>query len=70
MIRDRSLFMIACVCISMAPIVGSLTEYSLKYSGRVPHHFSGKGKAHLYGGRRHREQRLWHVHRVDSYLNF
>ena len=22
------------------------------------------------GGRRHREQRLWHVHRVDSYLNF
>ena len=60
--------MIACVCICMAPIVGPLTKYSLKYSGRVPHHFSGKRKAHSYGGRRHREQRLWQVHRVDSYL--
>ena len=39
--------MIACVCICMAPIVGSLTEYSLKYSGRVPHRFSGKGQGAL-----------------------
>ena len=23
----------------------------------------------MYGERWHREQRLWHVHRVDSYLN-
>ena len=61
--------MIAYVDFCMAPIVGPLTEYSLKYSGHLPHHFSGKGKAHLYGGWQHREQRLWHVHRVDSYLN-
>ena len=39
--------MIACVCICVAPIVGPLTEYSLKYSGRVPHHFSGKGQGAL-----------------------
>ena len=38
--------MIACVCISVAPIVGSLTEYFL---GRVSYCFLGKGKAPMYG---------------------
>ena len=46
-----------------------LTDYSSKYSSCVPHHFLGKGKAHMYEEWWHREQRLWHVHRVDSYLN-
>ena len=55
--------------VAWPPAVGPLTEYSSKYSSRVPHHFSGKGKVHLYGGWRHRKQRLLHMYRVDSYLN-
>ena len=56
MIRDRSLNH-DCMCLHLhgSPIVVTLTEYSSKYSGRVPHYFSGEGKVHLYGGRRHRE---------------
>ena len=50
--------------------MGPLTEYSSKYSDRVPHHFSSKDKVHIYEGRRYHEQRLWHVHMIDSYFNF
>ena len=41
--------MSACFCINMTSVVGSLTKYSLKYSGGVPYHFSGKGKTPMYG---------------------
>ena len=40
---------IVCVCIFTVPIVGSLTEYSLEYSGLVLHPSSGKDKAPMYG---------------------